>query len=236
MDKLFLEEPQTLYAGFDPTADSLHFGNLLVLMTLLRFVREGHRVICLIGDATASLGDPSGRLSERPQISQEVIDKNVEGVSSDINKLFANHLKYFWKPHFNSPLDDPMWVNCHECLSPFDERHALTFLTVLSWLGNLCLTLQDSIVWECVVCVTPVLSLWMKLSFPSFSQVSPFYLLRCCADDDSRRMRCEAGRTEQSSLWSSSLSSATRISFYFSLPSWCHFLSSSMCINLTVHV
>jgi tyrosyl-tRNA synthetase len=108
MDKLFLGEPQTLYAGFDPTADSLHFGNLLVLIALLRFVRKGHRVICLIGDATVSLGDPSGRLDERPEIAKEVIDNNIEGVSSDISKVFANHFKYFWKPHSNSALHDPM--------------------------------------------------------------------------------------------------------------------------------
>ena len=112
MQRLWNEGSQTLYAGFDPTADSLHFGNLLVLMTLLRFVRQGHRVICLIGDATASLGDPSGRSKERPEISQQEIDSNSRGVSSDINKVFANHFKYFWKNTSSSanvpPLNDPM--------------------------------------------------------------------------------------------------------------------------------
>lgn len=108
IEKLLQQQPQTFYAGFDPTADSLHFGNLLVLVTLLRFVREGHTAICLIGDATVSLGDPSGRIKERPEIPQEVIDSNIQGVSSDINKVFANHFKYLWKPHFNSPLNDPM--------------------------------------------------------------------------------------------------------------------------------
>ena len=108
MSSLLDSSTQTLYSGFDPTADSLHFGNLLVLMTLLRFVREGHQAICVIGDATAALGDPSGRLEERPLISEQVISSNSQGVSSDISKVFANHFKYFWKPTFNSRLNDPM--------------------------------------------------------------------------------------------------------------------------------
>lgn len=87
------------YAGFDPTADSLHVGNLTVLMLALNAVRSGHKFIALIGDATAAVGDPSGRSSERPVLNQEEIETNSLGISADINRLFANHTKYFCKGH-----------------------------------------------------------------------------------------------------------------------------------------
>ena len=50
--------PITLYCGFDPTAPSLHFGNLVQLVVLRRFQRAGHRVICLVGGSTGLIGDP----------------------------------------------------------------------------------------------------------------------------------------------------------------------------------
>lgn len=103
-----LMQKQSVYAGFDPTADSLHFGNLLPLISLLHLVREGHQAICVIGDATASIGDPSGRTREREPLTSEVITRNSESISSDISRLFSNHFKYFWKPTSNSPLNDPM--------------------------------------------------------------------------------------------------------------------------------
>ena len=58
-------KPTTVYAGFDPTAPSLHVGNLLVLTSLLHFHRAGHQVVILLGGATARIGDPSGKNSER---------------------------------------------------------------------------------------------------------------------------------------------------------------------------
>lgn len=61
-----LQEPLALYAGFDPTAPSLHVGHLLQVITLERFRRHGHRTVALLGGATAQIGDPSGRRSERP--------------------------------------------------------------------------------------------------------------------------------------------------------------------------
>lgn len=105
-----LKKPQTIYAGFDPTADSLHVGNLLIITTLIRFLREGHQVICLIGDGTASIGDPSGKSTERPLMTQEEINRNADGISSDLNKIFANHFKYFWKRSSNhkTELREPM--------------------------------------------------------------------------------------------------------------------------------
>src|SRR5213595_2260506 len=57
--------PLTLYAGFDPTADSLHVGNLVPLLGLRRFQLFGHKPIALAGGATGMVGDPSGKTSER---------------------------------------------------------------------------------------------------------------------------------------------------------------------------
>ena len=60
---------RTVYVGFDPTADSLHVGSLLPLMTLRRFQRAGHRPIALVGGATGMIGDPSGKSQERNLLS-----------------------------------------------------------------------------------------------------------------------------------------------------------------------
>ncbi|KAJ8956733.1 hypothetical protein NQ318_014089 [Aromia moschata] len=68
---------QTVYAGFDPTADSLHVGNLLVLINLLHWQRGGHQTIALIGGATAKIGDPSGRSTEREELSKHFVDDNI---------------------------------------------------------------------------------------------------------------------------------------------------------------
>ena len=56
--KALADGPLTLYCGFDPTAPSLHFGNLVQLVVLRRFQRAGHRVICLVGGSTGLIGDP----------------------------------------------------------------------------------------------------------------------------------------------------------------------------------
>src|SRR5687768_16157992 len=65
------EKMRTLYAGFDPTADSLHVGHLVALMTLRRFQKAGHRPIALVGGATGMIGDPSGKSEERNLLSVE---------------------------------------------------------------------------------------------------------------------------------------------------------------------
>ena len=60
-----LKKPSTLYIGFDPTAPSLHVGNLVVLLALRRFQLAGHIPIALVGGATGLIGDPSGKSEER---------------------------------------------------------------------------------------------------------------------------------------------------------------------------
>src|SRR2546423_1413872 len=64
-EDLLNREMVTGYIGFDPTADSLHVGNLAQIMTLIRFQNYGHKPIALIGGATGMVGDPSGKLEER---------------------------------------------------------------------------------------------------------------------------------------------------------------------------
>ncbi|KAL5276995.1 YARS2 family protein [Megaselia abdita] len=93
---LFESSPQTVYAGFDPTADSLHIGNLLVIMGLLHCQRSGHKPIALIGGATGLIGDPSGRKTERNQLGETVIEKNLDGIKSQIDRVFKNHENSHW--------------------------------------------------------------------------------------------------------------------------------------------
>ena len=68
-----------VYYGCDPTADSLHVGNLIGLVVLRRFQDAGHRAIALAGGATGMVGDPSGKSSERNLLSEEVLRKNQAG-------------------------------------------------------------------------------------------------------------------------------------------------------------
>lgn len=71
--KEYLATPRTLYCGFDPTADSLHVGNLMPLLTLRRYQQYGHRPIVLAGGATGLIGDPSGRTTERTLNTEETV-------------------------------------------------------------------------------------------------------------------------------------------------------------------
>src|SRR5437764_8290725 len=66
----------TLYQGFDPTAASLHTGNLVGIMALAHLQEAGHRPIAVIGGGTGMIGDPSGRSAERPLLSVEQIQRN----------------------------------------------------------------------------------------------------------------------------------------------------------------
>jgi tyrosyl-tRNA synthetase len=100
--------PLTLYAGFDPTADSLHVGNLLPLLGLVRFQRAGHRPIALAGGGTGLIGDPSGKASERRLLDAERIAANVTA----IEKILARYLE-------------------------FDGAHAARVVNNIEWLGKM---------------------------------------------------------------------------------------------------
>jgi tyrosyl-tRNA synthetase len=87
LEKRLSTGPVTLYAGFDPTADSLHVGNLVPLLALRRFQLFGHRPIALAGGATGSIGDPSGKTQERQLLTSEILSKNIAKVKEQLTRL-----------------------------------------------------------------------------------------------------------------------------------------------------
>lgn len=82
-----ISAPVTLYCGFDPTADSLHVGNLVPLLALRRFQNLGHHPIAVAGGATGSIGDPSGKTAERQLLTKEILEKNIASVKVQLAKL-----------------------------------------------------------------------------------------------------------------------------------------------------
>jgi tyrosyl-tRNA synthetase len=81
--------PVTLYCGFDPTAQSLHVGNLVPLLTLARFQRAGHRTLALVGGATGRIGDPSGKSAERDFQDLEVIAERTRHIQAQLQHFIA---------------------------------------------------------------------------------------------------------------------------------------------------
>jgi len=79
--------PLTVYCGFDPTADSLHVGNLVPLLALRRFQNLGHHPIAIAGGATGSIGDPSGKTAERQLLTREALDHNIHRVKEQLKRL-----------------------------------------------------------------------------------------------------------------------------------------------------
>lgn len=82
-------EPITLYEGSDPTADSLHIGHCIPYCILRRFQKAGHKVIVLMGGATACIGDPSGKTEMRKMLSKEAINNNIEKIKNTL-KVFLD--------------------------------------------------------------------------------------------------------------------------------------------------
>ena len=79
---------RVLYCGFDPTADSLHIGNLVPLLALARFARAGHKPLFLLGGATGRIGDPSGKDKERQLKPAEVIEASAERIKAQAMAFF----------------------------------------------------------------------------------------------------------------------------------------------------
>ena len=77
----------TLYQGFDPTKPSLHIGNLIGIRKLAQFQKLGHKVIFLIGDFTAMIGDPTDKRATRRQLSKKQIEENLAGYKGQIEKV-----------------------------------------------------------------------------------------------------------------------------------------------------
>ncbi len=82
-------EPITLYEGCDPTADSLHIGHCVPYCVLRRFQKAGHKVLVLMGGATACIGDPSGKSEMRKMMTKQEIDNNIEKIKSTL-KVFLD--------------------------------------------------------------------------------------------------------------------------------------------------
>lgn len=87
--KLTEEKSISLYCGVDPTGDSMHIGHLIPFIMLKRFQLAGHRPVILIGGATGTIGDPSGRTSERSLQTLEQIEENVAKLTEQMKKLFV---------------------------------------------------------------------------------------------------------------------------------------------------
>ncbi|GGG81890.1 tyrosine--tRNA ligase 2 [Paenibacillus radicis (ex Gao et al. 2016)] len=79
----------SLYCGVDPTGDSMHIGHLIPFMMLKRFQLAGHRPVILIGGATGTIGDPSGRQTERSLQTMEQVQANVDALTAQLKKLFV---------------------------------------------------------------------------------------------------------------------------------------------------
>src|SRR5215207_1525477 len=81
--------PLVSYVGFDPTADSLHMGNLVPVMGAAWLQRFGHTPIILIGAGTGMVGDPSGKRSERPVLPLEQIDRNARFIRDQLSRFLS---------------------------------------------------------------------------------------------------------------------------------------------------
>ncbi|MFZ2840888.1 MAG: tyrosine--tRNA ligase, partial [Trichococcus flocculiformis] len=88
--KLTEEEQIGLYCGVDPTGDSLHIGHLIPFIVLKRFQLAGHRPVILIGGATGSIGDPSGKSEERVLQSMDQVVENANALTAQMKKLFLS--------------------------------------------------------------------------------------------------------------------------------------------------
>jgi len=97
------------YIGFDPTADSLHVGSLAQIMTLIHFQRAGHKPYALVGGATGMVGDPSGKSAERNLLSEDVLQHNLAGIQSQLEKFL----------NFNSGDNSAEMVNNYDWFKDF---------------------------------------------------------------------------------------------------------------------
>ena len=115
------KEMTTGYIGFDPTADSLHIGNLVPIILLNHLQRCGHKPIALVGGATGMVGDPSGKNEERNLLSEEVLDHNLACVKKQLEKFLD----------FN-----PAKSNAAEMANNYDWFKDFTFLDFIRDVGK----------------------------------------------------------------------------------------------------
>ena len=119
-EELLNKEMVTGYIGFDPTADSLHVGSLSQIMTLIHFQNCGHKPIVLIGGATGMVGDPTGKTVERETLDEVILQKNLEGIKSQLEKFLD----------FNAD------KNAAELVNNYDWMKNFSFLDFLRQVGK----------------------------------------------------------------------------------------------------
>ena len=108
------------YIGFDPTADSLHIGSLVQIMTLVHFQRAGHKPYALVGGATGMVGDPSGKSQERNLLDTETLDHNVDCVKKQLEQF----------------LDFESGENAAEMVNNYDWFKEINFLDFIRDIGK----------------------------------------------------------------------------------------------------
>ncbi len=109
MGKWLLKKPRTVYAGFDPTGDSLHVGHLMAVMVLRRFQVAGHRPIVVVGGATGMIGDPSGKSEERNLLDIETLRRNVVAMEKQLSAFMS----------FEGSPNAAIMVNNHDWMGKF---------------------------------------------------------------------------------------------------------------------
>ncbi|KAI8615610.1 hypothetical protein BC830DRAFT_1241722 [Chytriomyces sp. MP71] len=135
--------PTGVYAGFDPTARSLHVGNLLTIVALIHFAAAGHAPVALVGGATGSIGDPSGRSSERSALDTDTIVANTAAIRRQLTSLFANAQKTMAR--FHDTDHEPQQEDQHDAKYRLardawikaDPNVAVTVLNNYDWFHNI---------------------------------------------------------------------------------------------------
>jgi tyrosyl-tRNA synthetase len=122
---------QTIYTGFDPTAKSLHVGNLVTIVSLLHFMASGHQIIALIGGATGHIGDPSGKSDERKLLANNVVSENTKSITSQLDLLVRNGRDYLKRRGLETDDGD------YKTLNNLDWFKGMTLLDFLSSAGRM---------------------------------------------------------------------------------------------------
>lgn len=102
--KKLTQQPIRIYCGFDPTADSLHLGNLVAIMGLAWFQKFGHTPVAVMGGATGMIGDPSGKSAERQLLDEATIQTNLIGIKKNLEAILD----------FNHPTAKPIILNNYD--------------------------------------------------------------------------------------------------------------------------
>ncbi|TPX40347.1 tyrosine---tRNA ligase [Synchytrium endobioticum] len=126
---ILAKAPTSVYAGFDPTAPSLHVGNLMLILALVHFQLAGHQPIALVGGATAPIGDPSFRSTARKPMPSETVTGNACKIEAQLATVFENACLYLQKRKLAMPAEMKP-VKILNNLDWFKDLGLLDFLTI----------------------------------------------------------------------------------------------------------